>query len=88
MTEWKNHDLVPETEFKEIRYERRPVLKPDGKPAEGVHAVWISLDNPTQLNSYTTPAVKEVILAFRKASQDRAAVAAVFTGTGDRAFCT
>ena len=29
-----------------------------------------------------------MILAFRRASNDRAAVAVVFTGAGDRAFCT
>ena len=32
--------------------------------------------------------VKDVILAFRRASNDRAAVALVFTGSGTRAFCT
>ncbi len=85
--DWKSHDLVA-TDYKEIRVERRPVLLPDGRPAEGLHNVWIMLDNPSQLNSYTTGAIKEVILAFREASNDRRAVAAVFTGTGDRAFCT
>ena len=32
--------------------------------------------------------VKAVILAFRAASNDRAAVAVVFTGAGTRAFCS
>ena len=32
--------------------------------------------------------VKGVIAGFTAASQDRSVVAAVFTGTGDRAFCT
>jgi 6-oxo-cyclohex-1-ene-carbonyl-CoA hydrolase len=32
--------------------------------------------------------VKGVILGMRRASNDRAAVAVVFTGAGDRAFCT
>jgi 6-oxo-cyclohex-1-ene-carbonyl-CoA hydrolase len=32
--------------------------------------------------------VKQVILAFRRASNERDVVAAVFTGAGDRAFCT
>lgn len=85
--DWKSHDLV-ETRYQEIRVERRPVLLPNGSPAEGLHNVWIMLDNPSQLNSYTTGAIKEVILAFREASNDRRAVAAVFTGAGDRAFCT
>jgi 6-oxo-cyclohex-1-ene-carbonyl-CoA hydrolase len=71
-----------------VKVERKPVLRPDGSPAEGLHNVWIQLNNPDQLNSYTTAMVKEVILAFREASNDRAAVAVVFTGAGDRAFCT
>ena len=36
----------------------------DGKPVDGLHQVWISLDNEAQLNSYTTAAVKDVILAL------------------------
>ena len=83
-----NHELVPEHNFGEILYEQRPVFDSSGAAVEGLHAVWISLNNPEQLNSYTTGATKEVILAFRRASVDRSAVAVVFTGVGDRAFCT
>ena len=79
---------MPGHEFTEIRYETRPVLDRAGNEVADLHSVWIWLDNPEQLNSYTTHAVKEVILAFRRASVDRAAVAVVFTATGDRAFCT
>ncbi len=86
--EYVNHELVPEVAFSDIGYERRPVLDDAGAAVEGLHAVWITLDNPDQLNSYTTQTVKEVILAFRRASMDRAAVAVVFTGAGDRSFCT
>jgi 6-oxo-cyclohex-1-ene-carbonyl-CoA hydrolase len=50
--------------------------------------VRITLDNPSQLNSYTTDMVRAVILGMRRASTDRAAVAVVFTGSGTRAFCT
>ncbi|HSL84480.1 MAG TPA: enoyl-CoA hydratase-related protein, partial [Thermoanaerobaculia bacterium] len=88
MTDLKNHDLAPDHVFRSIRYETRPVLARDGAPAPGLHQVWIHLDNPSQLNSYTTEMAKEVILAFRRAGADRAAVAVVFTGTGERAFCT
>ena len=88
MTELHNHDLVPSLAFEHIGYGRRPVLDHSGAPVEGLHQVWISLDNEAQLNSYTTEAVKEVILAFRRASNDRAAVAVVFTAAGDRSFCT
>ncbi|MEE9561940.1 MAG: 6-oxocyclohex-1-ene-1-carbonyl-CoA hydratase [Thermoanaerobaculia bacterium] len=69
-------------------YEHRPVVDRSGEPVEGLHNVWITLDNPKELNSYTTDTVKEVILAFRQASNDRSAVAVVFTGAGDRAFCS
>ncbi len=82
-----NHDLV-DVEFKEIIYELRPCLDFDGNAVEGLHNAWILLNNPKQYNSYTTNAVKEVILAFRKASNDRSVVTVVFTAVGDKAFCT
>ncbi len=83
-----SHDLDPNREFTEILYEQRPVFDNGGSMVEGLHTIWITLDNPDQLNSYTTESVKDLILAFRRASVDRAAVAVVFTGVGDRAFCT
>ncbi len=86
--EWTNHDLVEAELAGPVLYETRPVRDRAGEPVAGLHAVWITLNNPTQLNSYTTDMVKQVILAFRRASNDRAAVAVVFTGAGDRAFCT
>ena len=82
-----DHTLVP-YEYKRIKYEKRPAKKPDGSVAEGLFNVWIILDNEKELNSYTTDTVKEVILAFRQASVDRSAVAVVFTGAGNRSFCT
>ena len=88
MSELKNHDLVPVHEFRHIRYEERPVMGRDKKPIDGLHCVWISLDNEAQLNSYTTAAVKDVILGLRRASADRRAVAVVFTAVGNKAFCT
>jgi 6-oxo-cyclohex-1-ene-carbonyl-CoA hydrolase len=84
----KSHELAADARFHAIRFEERPVRGRDGRPVEGLHQVWIWLDNEEQLNSYTTDAVKEVILAFRRASADRRAVAVVFTGAGTRAFCT
>ena len=84
----KSHTLVDGPTFKEIRYELRPARDPAGQEVAGLCNAWISLDNPPQLNSYTTDAVKEVILALRQASADRSVVAAVFTATGDKAFCT
>ncbi len=88
MEHLQNHELDSDIEFSHIRYEERPILGRDGQPVEGLHQVWILLDNEKQLNSYTTDAVKETILAFRRASVDRQAVAVVFTAVGDRAFCT
>jgi 6-oxocyclohex-1-ene-carbonyl-CoA hydrolase len=84
----KSHDLVPAHEFTHIRYELRPAKDAAGAAVEGLFNAWIVLDNPDQYNSYTTEAVKEVILAFRQASMDRRVVACVFTAVGDRAFCT
>jgi hypothetical protein len=45
-----NHELVPGREFKEIRYETRPVLDRAGTEVADLHSVWIWLDNPEQLN--------------------------------------
>jgi 6-oxo-cyclohex-1-ene-carbonyl-CoA hydrolase len=61
---------------------------PDGAVVPGLYNAWITLDNPDQFNSYTTDMVKGVILAFRAASNARDVVAVVFTGSGDKAFCT
>ena len=84
----KQHDLVEPFESAGVRYEERALHKADGTRVEGLHTVWITLDNPKQYNSYTTEMVKGVILGMRRASNDRAAVAVVFTGAGDKAFCT
>jgi 6-oxo-cyclohex-1-ene-carbonyl-CoA hydrolase len=71
-----------------VRYEKRPARRRDGSVAEGLFNAWIILNNPRQYNSYTTDMVKAVILAFRRASAARDVNAVVFTGTGDKAFCT
>lgn len=83
-----NHNLVEQLATREILVERRPVRDRAGHPVRGLHNVWITLNNPDELNSYTTTMIKEVILALREASNDRAAVAVVLTGAGTRAFCT
>ncbi len=84
----KDHTLMKDVKFQEIVYEKRPLRDGRGQPVDGLFNAWIILDNPAQLNSYTTGMIKEVILAFRDASCDRSVVAVVFTGTGDKAFCT
>ena len=88
MFDFASHEIVDGYEFEEIDYELRPVKDAAGGMAEGLHSAWIVLNNPKQLNSYTTKMVKEVILAFRKASEARDVVAVVFTGAGTRSFCT
>lgn len=82
-----SHNVV-ETNFKEILFEKRPCINNDGKPVKDLYNAWIILNNPKQFNSYTTAAVKEIILAFGEASNDRSVVAVVFTAVGDKAFCT
>lgn len=82
-----NHNLC-KTVFNEIIFEKKPCLDKQRKPVSGLYNAWIWLNNPKQFNSYTTQMVKEVILAFREASNDRSVVCVVFTGTGDKAFCT
>jgi 6-oxo-cyclohex-1-ene-carbonyl-CoA hydrolase len=90
--EMKDHNLVAEhmrvSGSKNVRYEKRPVKGEDGKPVAGLYNAWITLDNAGQYNSYTTDMVKAVILAFRAASTARDVIAVVFTGAGDKAFCT
>lgn len=83
-----NHNLTEDFSPREIVVSRRPLLDREGGPVDGLHNVWITLNNPKELNSYTTGMAKEIILALREASNDRAAVAVVLTGTGTAAFCT
>jgi len=88
----KDHNLVTDAVRASlsagVRYEKRPVKDTDGKPVAGLHNAWITLDNPSEFNSYTTDMVKGVILAMRAAGAARDVVAVVFTGSGDVAFCT
>jgi 6-oxo-cyclohex-1-ene-carbonyl-CoA hydrolase len=84
----KDHDLAASPRTEGIRFEKRPARRPDGSEVRGLYNAWITLDNQGQYNSYTTDMVKAVILAFRAASNARDVVAVVFTGAGDKAFCT
>jgi 6-oxocyclohex-1-ene-carbonyl-CoA hydrolase len=83
-----NHDIVAFEPVTGVIYEKRPALRSDGRIAPGLFNAWIWLDNASQFNSYTTDMVKGVIRAFRTASNARDVVAVVFTGVGDKAFCT
>jgi len=90
--ELKDHDVGGEqffgTEPPCVQYEKKPIVDPQGNPVEGVYSAWVWLNNPVQYNSYTTKMVKGVIAGMKKASMDRSVVAIVFTGAGERAFCT
>ncbi|MEN8007672.1 MAG: 6-oxocyclohex-1-ene-1-carbonyl-CoA hydratase [Candidatus Krumholzibacteriota bacterium] len=90
--EIKNHALFGTehwgTEAPCTVYEKRPVTDADGKVVDGLFTAWITLNNPAQYNSYTTEMVKGVIAGFQAASSDRSVVAVIFTGAGDKAFCT
>ena len=83
-----DHNLTADFAAPGVRYEKRPAKRTDGSVIDGLYNVWITLDNPSQYNSYTTEMVKGVILGFRAASNARDVVAVVFTGSGDKAFCT
>lgn len=84
----KDHRLVGDLTYRHILYERRPVRDRDGRPVPDLFNAWIWLNNPDQLNSYTTDALRELNLAVREASADRAVVAVILTAVGDRAFCS
>jgi 6-oxo-cyclohex-1-ene-carbonyl-CoA hydrolase len=83
-----DYDLAREVIVPGVILEKRPARCSGGHALDGLYNAWISLDNPKQYNSYTTEMVKGVILAFRQASAMRDVVAVVFTGTGDKAFCS
>ena len=89
-SETKDHNLLSgaETIVPGILYEKRPAMGPGGEVVEGLYNAWITLDNPSQYNAYTTEMCKGAVLAFRAASNARDVVAVVFTGAGDKAFCT
>ena len=88
----KDHFLWNESQFSSkapgVMFEKKPVLDAAGKPVEGLYSAWITLNNPTQYNSYSTEMVKSVIAGFQRASADSSVIAAVFTAMGDKAFCT
>ncbi|MBT3219719.1 MAG: 6-oxocyclohex-1-ene-1-carbonyl-CoA hydratase [Proteobacteria bacterium] len=89
----KNHDLWGDEHFTDeapgIKYELKPIINPKTQEVvEGLFSAWITLNNPRQYNSYTTPMVKGVIAGMHRASMDRKVVAVIFTGAGDKAFCT
>jgi 6-oxo-cyclohex-1-ene-carbonyl-CoA hydrolase len=88
----KDHNLFGDqffgTEPPCTAFEKKPLVDPEGQAVEGLFTARITLNNPEQHNSYTTEMIKGVIAGFHRASMDKTVVATVFTGAGDRAFCS
>jgi enoyl-CoA hydratase/carnithine racemase len=62
--------------FKDIRYEKSDWV------------ATITINRPSHHNAYSTSALEELAQAFRDAAFDDAVGVVVFTGAGERAFCT
>ena len=69
-------EKVPGFDFKDIVYEKRP----------GVARV--TINRPEAYNAFTTSTQDELIKAFEDAANDDTVGVVVFTGAGDKAFCT
>ena len=91
-SEEKNHDRYGSehwgTQAPCTIYEKRPLKDPKGNVIKGLYVAWVTLNNPTQYNSYTTEMVKGVIAGMENSSTDRSVVCTIFTGSGPNAFCT
>ena len=64
------------TDFKEIIYEKSNWV------------ARITINRPHVYNSYSTSALEELATAFRQAAFDDEVAVIVYTGMGDKAFCT
>jgi 6-oxocyclohex-1-ene-1-carbonyl-CoA hydrolase len=62
--------------FREVQYEKRDWV------------ARITINRPHNYNAYSTPALQELAAAFQDASWDDNVAVVVYTGAGDRAFCT
>ena len=54
----------------------------------GENAVRITINRPEVFNAFRTQTVEELILAFRRADEERSVNTVIFAGAGDKAFCT
>jgi 6-oxo-cyclohex-1-ene-carbonyl-CoA hydrolase len=82
-----DHNLVPGMDHPNIRVDKRPARRGDGRAARGLYNAWVTLDNPGQLNALSMEMMKAATLALRAASNASDVVAIVLTGAGDRSFC-
>ena len=63
-------------EFHDVLYEKRDMV------------ARITINRPDAYNAYTTDTLRELIRAFEDASSDDGVGVIVYTGAGDKAFCT
>ena len=63
-------------EFREVGYEKRDWV------------ARITINRPQRYNAYSTSALQELAAAFQDASWDDSVCVVVYTGSGDKAFCT
>jgi hypothetical protein len=56
----KNHNLCEAKFNDKVVVEQSPVFDRQGIKVEGLHVTWIILNNPDELNSYTTEMVKRL----------------------------
>ena len=68
--------LCESLDLHEVRYEKKGWV------------AHIAIDRPHNYNAYSTPALTELTAAFQDAAWDDRVAVVVFTGMGDRAFCT
>lgn len=54
----------------------------------GANAVRITINRPEMMNAFRTQTVEELILAFRRADEERTVNTVIFGGAGEKAFCT
>ncbi|TES91412.1 MAG: hypothetical protein E3J88_02550 [Anaerolineales bacterium] len=64
------------TDFEEIIYEKKDWV------------ATVTINRPHNYNAYSTNCLEELALAFRQAAFDDEVAVIVYTGVGDRAFCT
>ena len=63
-------------EYQDIRYE-----------VEEPNAI-ITIDRAERLNAFRGRTIEELIHAFKRAWADRSVACVIFTGAGERAFCS
>jgi enoyl-CoA hydratase len=56
--------------------------------SEDGHVVTVTLDRPEQMNAMNTAMGEDIRACFEALARDREARAVVFTGSGERAFCS